>query len=182
METEQQTDAVKKMQSGLWIAALIFGAIIIGALLLFILPSPQSSGESSEVATTTEEVTAETAASPEAAKPAPSGTTSNYPAAGSRFMQNGVYVTVIHFNGKSFSPNSLTVNRGEEVRFVNTSNLTMDVGSQNPNASSPAYSALNQPMAKGKGGTYQIALTETGVWAYANQTGGTTITGVVNVR
>lgn len=184
METEQKnnsTDAGKNMTGALWAAGITFVAIIILAVVLFALPSPSKNTENAGVATTTEEaVTTETA---EAKKPVPVATPSaTYPAAGSRIYQNGVYVTVVHFDGKSFNPASLTITHGEEVRFVNTSNLTMDIGSQNPNASSPAYSAFNQATAKGKGGTYQIGLTEVGVWAYANQTSNPMIKGNVYVK
>lgn len=180
METEQ-SKSMQKMQGALWVTALTFGAIIIAALILFILPSPPSTEVGDEVATTTEEAVSEveTVSAPVPTTPS---TQSQYPSPGTRIMQNGVYVTIIHFNGKSFTPNTLTISRGEEVRFINTSNLTMDVGSQNPNASSPAYAQINQPMAKGKGGTYQLSFTEVGVWAYANQTGTTQITGTINVK
>ncbi len=180
METDQ-SKSMQKMQGALWIAGLTFGAIIIAALILFILPSPPPTSVVDEVATTTEAVLsdAETVATPAPTAP-PSA--SQYPPPGARIMQNGVYVTIIHFNGTSFTPSALTISRGEEVRFINTSNLTMDVGSQNPNASSPAYAQINQPMAKGKGGVYQLSFTEVGVWAYANQTGSTPIKGTISVK
>ncbi|MBX9765197.1 hypothetical protein K2X83_00990 [Patescibacteria group bacterium] len=183
METEQKTpapDAAKNMTGAVWAAGISFVAIIILAILLFVIPRPANAPENG-AATTTPSV--ETQAPGATAKPAGSTSgSSSYPAAGSRFMQNGVYVTAIHFNGKSFNPENVTITHGEEVRFINTSNLTMDIGPQLPNASSPAYSALNQPAAKGKGGTYQVGLTEIGVWAYANQTSNPQIKGIVNVK
>ncbi len=185
METEQKTpshDATKNMSAAMWAAGIMFAAILVLVVILFVIPGPARAPVQGELATTTEEVASEVKEEAATTKPAPSAPASSYPAAGSRFIQNGVYVTVIQFNGKSFNPASVTITHGEEVRFVNTSNLTMDIGSQNPNASSPAYSALNQPAAKGKGGTYQIGLTEVCVWSYANQTSNPTIKGVVNVK
>lgn len=182
MQEEQKTpapDAAKNMTGALWAAGISFIAIIILSVLLFVLPNP-SKNSTDSTATTTEEVAGGSSAS--APKPAGSAAQSSYPAAGSRFMQNGVYVTVIHFNGKAFNPAAVTITHGEEVRFVNTSNLTMDIGNQTPNASSPGYSALNQAGAKGKGGTYQVGLTDIGVWAYANLTSTPQIKGVVTVK
>lgn len=178
MQEEQKTPAPEAKNMGaFWAAGLGLVVITILAVLLFVVPGPTKS--TTDTATTTEEVAGDTTA-PQ--KPAGTATSGSYPAAGSRLMQNGVYVTVIHFNGKSFNPASVTITHGEEVRFVNTSNLTMDIGNQIPNASSPGYSALNQPAAKGKGGTYQVGLTEIGVWAYANQTSNPPIKGTVIVK
>jgi plastocyanin len=182
MQDEQKTpapDAAKNMTGALWAAGISFVAIIILSVLLFVIPNP-SKNSTSTTASTTEEVATE--ATPAASKPAVTESSASYPAAGSRLMQNGVYVTVIHFNGKAFNPAAVTITHGEEVRFVNTSNLTMDIGNQTPNASSPGYSALNQAMAKGKGGTYQVALTDVGVWAYANLTSTPQIKGVIMVK
>jgi plastocyanin len=183
METQQKPptpDTEKNLTGAMWAAGISFAAVVILSVLLFVLPSP--SDVPSGTATTTDESVVTEVAKP--AKPASgaSSAVASYPTAGSRFLQNGVYVTVIHFNGKSFNPESLTLTHGEEVRFINTSNLTMDIGPALPNASSPGYSALNQPAAKGKGGIYQIGLTEIGVWAYANQTSNPAIKGIVNVK
>ncbi len=183
MQEEQKTpapDAAKNMTGVMWAAGISFAAIIILALLLFILPSPSKNAADS-TATSTEEVAGtDTTVTP---KPSASaGAQSSYPAAGSRLMQNGVYVTVIHFTGKVFNPASVTITHGEEVRFINTSNLTMDIGPQQPNASSPTYAALNQASAKGKGGTYQVGLTDIGVWAYANLTSNPAIKGTITVK
>ncbi len=183
METEQKVptpDTAKNMTGAMWAAGISFAAVIILAVLLFVLPSPSKTPTENGAATTT----GETAATPAPAKPASGGASASvsYPAAGSRLYQNGVYVTVIHFTGKAFNPESVTITHGEEVRFVNTSNLTMDIGPALPNASSPAYSALNQASAKGKGGTYQVGLTEVGIWAYANQTSNPQIKGNVYVK
>ncbi|MBY0538918.1 hypothetical protein K2P56_00595 [Patescibacteria group bacterium] len=178
MQEEQKMPApdAAKNTGALWAVGLSFVVIIILAVLLFVIPSPAKN--TTDTATTTEEVVGDTATP---VKPT-STETASYPAAGSRLMQNGVYVTVIHFTGKAFNPASVTITHGEEVRFINTSNLTMDIGPQQPNASSPSYSALNQASAKGKGGIYQVGLTDIGVWAYANLTSNPPIKGIVNVK
>lgn len=179
MQEEQKTpapDAAKNMTGALWAAGVSFAAIIVLAILLFVLPGPAKDAVNS-TATSTEETAVDAVEKPTAA-PAQSA----YPAAGSRLYQNGVYVTVIHFTGKAFNPASVTITHGEEIRFINTSNLTMDVGPQQPNASSPVYAALNQASAKGKGGTYQVGLTDIGVWAYANLTSNPAIKGTITVK
>lgn len=183
MNEDQKTpapDTAKNMTGALWAAGISFAAIIILAVLLFVLPSPAKNNTDSTATSTEEVVGTDTTVAP---KPAgDTSPTTSYPAAGSRFMQNGVYVTAIHFNGKAFNPASVTITHGEEIRFINTSNLTMDIGNQTPNASSPGYSALNQASAKGKGGIYQVGLTDIGVWAYANLTSNPPIKGVITVK
>ncbi len=90
------------------------------------------------------------------------------PAAGARIVENGKYVTYVYFTGHVFVPDTVTVNSGERVHFVNTSTLTMRVGSRPENLSTVAYSAITQPYAQGKGSTFDIVLSQSGVWSFEN--------------
>lgn len=148
----------------------IFAAVILVILAVWFVFAPKAQAPESvneETATTTEKNT-QTAAPKKSSTSSGSATSSAYPAAGSRIFENGVYVTIVHFTGKAFVPEVVTVEGTEEVRFINVSNLTMSVASQQGTASSPAYSSFKQPAPKGKGGTYQLAFTTPGIFAYAN--------------
>ncbi len=87
--------------------------------------------------------------------------------AGKRFMQNGVYVTIVEYTDKGFNPSKLEINRGEEVRFVNLDNETMNVVADNK-LSSQVYASFKMPNSVGKGGTYQLAFTDPGIFSYQN--------------
>lgn len=121
----------------------------------------------SDMSTTTDEVVLEettTGATTPAAKPS---TPTSSGEAGKRFMQNGVYVTIVEYSDTGFNPSKLEINRGEEVRFVNKDNETMYIVADNK-LSSPVYAQLNMPNSLGKGGTYQLAFTQPGIFSYQN--------------
>ena len=92
-------------------------------------------------------------------------------------------MNIVRFNGTLFSPDILVVNSGEAVRFVNSSNLTMRVGSRPECLSSTYYSSISQPSAEGEGSTYEFDFTQPGIFSYQNipSTGGP-IYGIVFVR
>lgn len=161
------------------ILALIGSAVVIFGLtaLLFIAPT-ETLAPQSDVSTTTE-MTAPAATKPAVKTVASSVSTAG---AGARTFEKGVYVTTIYFTTKGFVPQTLVIDHGEEVRFVNKTTLTMRVGSQTAsNASSLHYSAISDPRAQPKGGTYQISLTQPGIWSYYNLTG-QPFTGSVTVK
>lgn len=87
-----------------------------------------------------------------------------------RIYEDGRYVTLIYFDGESFSPEAAVVESGEAIRFINTTNLTMRVGSRPENLSSTDYSDVDQPTAKGEGGTFEVTFSKPGIWAYENLT------------
>lgn len=100
-----------------------------------------------------------------------------------RVYEDGHYITLVYFDGTSFSPETVTVDHGEAVRFINTSNLTMRVGSRTESLSSVKYSDITQTNPVGNGGTYDVVFNESGTWAYENLASiNPRILGTVNVR
>lgn len=85
-----------------------------------------------------------------------------------RIFENGYYVTIVYYDGKHFIPDEVTVDAGEAIRFVNTSNLAMRVGSRVENLSSVEYSAIAQPTAGGTGAEFELRLSKPGIWSYEN--------------
>ena len=77
------------------------------------------------------------------------------------------YVTVISYNGSTFSPRVLVINRGENVRFVNTSNLTMRIEADR-SASSTLPDRYQEAQSVGKNGTYELSFPNPGVWVVDN--------------
>jgi hypothetical protein len=73
----------------------------------------------------------------------------------------------IRYNGDTFSPRILIVNRGENVRFLNTSNLTMRIEADRTSSSTlPAQ--YMQASSVGKNGTYSLSFVNPGVWLIKN--------------
>ncbi|HEY4499461.1 MAG TPA: hypothetical protein VJH94_05395 [Candidatus Paceibacterota bacterium] len=85
----------------------------------------------------------------------------------SRVFENGVYVTIVNYTSRGFEPTIITIHKGEEVRFVNKSDSSMRIASSI--ADGKLYLAsINQPKSVGKGGVYQLMITEVGVWNFHN--------------
>jgi plastocyanin len=141
--------------------------VIIGLTgLLFWMPAKDSG--TTDMATTTDE----SAVTPATGSTQGTGSAGVPAGAGARTFEKGVYVTTIFFTTKGFVPQSVVITHGEEVRFVNKTSLTMRVGSQvQSGTSSTYYSSISDPKSQPKGGTYQIALTQPGVWSYYSMTG-----------
>lgn len=102
---------------------------------------------------------------PSVTKPASSSAQSQ--GAGVRTFEKGVYVTQVNYTENGFVPATLEIQHGEEVRFVNKTSLTMRIAADEKLSAIP-YQRINQAQSVGKGGTYQIALTEKGVLSYVN--------------
>jgi plastocyanin len=100
-----------------------------------------------------------------------------------RTFEDGHYVTFVYFDGASFSPETVTIDHGESVRFVNLSTLAMRVGTRAEHLSSGSYSGIDQPNAGSEGTTYDVFFSTPGTWAFENlPSSATGIYGTVNVR
>ncbi len=73
----------------------------------------------------------------------------------------------VTFNGKSFSPTSLTIKKGQTVKFVNNGSEKMWVAS-NPFPSSADYPAFNEKSGADVGSSWSFTFDKTGVWFYHN--------------
>ncbi|MBI3573545.1 hypothetical protein HY090_00655 [Candidatus Kaiserbacteria bacterium] len=77
------------------------------------------------------------------------------------------FVSVVRFDGSVFSPRILVINRGENVRFVNTSNLTMRIEADRTSTTTlPAQ--YQQSQSVGKNGQYELSFVNPGVWVITN--------------
>ncbi|MEK7531109.1 MAG: hypothetical protein AAB573_04575 [Patescibacteria group bacterium] len=104
-------------------------------------------------------VTQQTTVTPAAPTQAPIG--------GARSLENNVWVTEVIFTDGGFSPASLKVQAGEEVRFVNKSSGAMRIIA-NTKDSSDYYKLINQPTAVAKGKSFQVSLFKTGLFIFSN--------------
>jgi len=80
-------------------------------------------------------------------------------------MENGKYL--IYYFADGFSPNTLQIQKGQSVKFINKSDGSMRVYASNQDFS--IYREFNQSVSVGKEGVYEYTFNETGVWPYNNQ-------------
>jgi plastocyanin len=73
----------------------------------------------------------------------------------------------VTFTDKGFSPTSLTVKKGQTVKFVNNSSSKMWVAA-NPFPSSSEYPAFNEKAGVASGSSWSFTFDKTGVWFYHN--------------
>jgi hypothetical protein len=73
------------------------------------------------------------------------------------------YVSIVRYTGSGFSPLVLVINRGENVRFVNTSNLAMRIEADNTGTTTEP-SKYQQATSAGNGGSYELSFVNPGVW------------------
>lgn len=148
--------------------ALLVIILVLSVTLWRVWPEGDAVGtENGSVVTETssDTSTVETPKTPTVTKP--STTSSQSAGAGVRTFEKGVYVTQVNYTENGFVPATLEIQHGEEVRFVNKTSLTMRVAADEKLSAIP-YQRINQPQSVGKGGTYQVAFTEKGVFSYVN--------------
>ncbi len=98
-----------------------------------------------------------------------------------RVFENGRWVTVITYSRSGFDPSVVNINAGEEIRFINTTTLTMRVVFINPGEQGNLL-GISQDSSVGQNGTYQVPLIDPGVWNFYNLNGDPSIFGVLNVK
>lgn len=146
--------------------ALLAVILVLSITLWQVWPEEKSSDTVLETpATETESDTTTVPKTPTVTKPSTTSTQST--GAGVRTFEKGVYVTQVNYTENGFVPATLEIQHGEEVRFVNKTSLTMRIAADEK-LSAIAYQRINQPQSVGKGGTYQVAFTELGVFTYVN--------------
>jgi len=75
--------------------------------------------------------------------------------------------TVVNFDGKTFSPQNITIKAGETVKFINKSDSLMWVAS-NPHPIHTDYSEFDNREEIGQGESYEFTFTQVGNWKYHN--------------
>jgi hypothetical protein len=75
--------------------------------------------------------------------------------------------STVRYNGSTFSPRILIVSRGENIRFENTSNLTMRIEADRTSTTTQPNQYL-EAQSVGKGGTYDLTFVDSGVWLVKN--------------
>lgn len=74
---------------------------------------------------------------------------------------------IVRYNASGFSPKSIEIKRGEAIKFVNDTNQTMWVAS-NDHPTHTLYPGFDQGKSVGKSGTFIFTFTEAGSWKYHN--------------
>ncbi|MDO8594928.1 MAG: hypothetical protein Q7R93_05485 [bacterium] len=97
-----------------------------------------------------------------------------------RVLENGRYISIVSLTDKGFVPQVVSINRGENVRFVNKTSGSMRIASEDFEGVA-LFAGLNQEKTVGKSGIYELTMPEAGVWAYYNLSKGGS-TGVVYVK
>lgn len=108
-------------------------------------------------------------------------TIASAPVAPTRFKENGIWVTVVNYTGTHFVPDLVSINLGEQVRFVNKDNLSMRITS-NDIKGVPLYPGFDEQKSVGTGGTFTFLFNKAGLWSYHNLNGDPGVVGVVYVR
>lgn len=146
----------QKKNTTLWY--VVGGIIVIALAVIFIWKTPQTElpgvNENDEQAETTTSSTGST------------GTGGSVQPA-KRVLEKGVYVNIVTYTGTKFIPQIMEISGGEEVRFVNASNGSMRIASVMSDGKL-YLNSINQPESVGKGGTYQLMVTEKGTWGFRN--------------
>jgi len=101
--------------------------------------------------------------------------------AGARTFENGFYVTTIYLTNTGFIPQSVEVNRGEEVRFVDRANGIMYIVADDK-TSSTYYRAIKQPARIERSATFQLGLPESGTFSYYNLNSNPRFSGTIIVK
>lgn len=125
---------------------------------------------------------AETASSEENASEAGGDGVSGGIEPGKRVIENGVTTTWVYLTARGFVPEEVTIQAGEEVRFINVTEGAMRVGARS-DLSSPFYTTVVQPDVVSYQGVYQVGLSRVGLWSYENLTSsGNRAQGVIFIR
>ena len=105
--------------------------------------------------------------------PTPSDTSASKP----EMTAEGYYV--IRYTASGFSPASLTVTKGDSVRFINDGNDAMSIAPAD--TVNQPYATFDQTKSIGKGGTYNYTFTSAGSYTYYNLNNKTHV-GVVTAK
>lgn len=101
---------------------------------------------------------------------------------GKRVIENGVTTTLVYLTARGFVPEEVTIQAGEEVRFINVTEGAMRIGARS-DLSSPFYATVVQPDVVSYEGVYQVGLSRVGLWSYENLTSsGNRAQGVIFIR
>jgi plastocyanin len=70
------------------------------------------------------------------------------------------------YTEKGFDPFTLEIKKGQPVRFINLSSRAMRISGEIRGVEN--YKGLEQMVSLGRGGFYDFAFTQKGVWGYKN--------------
>jgi len=161
-----------QQQRGLWpLLVMLLLAVAVAAFFWWPRTPVPFADEDSTIPSTNKTEPSETTSSPRT--PA-----SN---AGTRTLENNSFVTIVEYTNSGFNPSPLELNAGEEIRFVNKSNGTMRITTDEAN-SNHTYSSYMQPDTVGYNGTFQLVLPMSGLWTYYNLNTKPPVQGVVYVK
>ena len=156
--------------------------ILLAILIILAAGYVLFNGDDAAPQGTTAEETPKEAVTPAPAAKTPQAERAETAYTATRTLENGRYVTTVTLTSAGFQPQIVTVNRGESVRFVNKSGGAMRIAS-NEFQGVPLLKGLNQEKSVGLNGTYEVTLSEVGVWGYQNGIGtAQNVTGIIHVK
>jgi plastocyanin len=74
---------------------------------------------------------------------------------------------IVHYTASGFNPKTIEIKRGEAIKFVNDTNQSIWVAT-NDHPTHTLYPGFDQGKSAGKGGTFIFTFTEAGSWKYHN--------------
>jgi plastocyanin len=152
-------------RNALWIAVLV--VVLLGAFLLMRNDRDAVTGPDDIATSTATTSVSGINGSSQAASKSESVKRAETAYTRTRTIENGVAVTIINLTDKGFVPNVVQVARGESIRFVNQTNGSMRISSEYFE-DTPLVKSFEQEKTVGKGGTFQLSVSEAGVWSYHN--------------
>lgn len=98
-----------------------------------------------------------------------------------RVKENGVFISTVSYTSNGFEPAIVYINRGEAVRFIDKSEGSMRIAS-NDFQGNVLYPGFTQASTVGRNGTYEFTFSKSGVWGYYNMNSNPKSYGIVYVR
>ncbi len=82
-------------------------------------------------------------------------------------VDNGPQIVLVTYTDSGFAPNTITIKKGDTVKFLNQSSRKMWVASD-PHPTHTNYPEFDEKTAVANGGSYQFTFTKIGSWGYHN--------------
>lgn len=149
-----------------YIIGIVLIILIVLAIIIFAHHTSQYGTSYSATTTTPNETSTYT---PSSNTTPNTSTTVNTSATTSTQNPLPPHTVSVSYTDSGFSPNSITINRGDTVTFVNQSASQMWVAG-NPNAQYPqSYPGFNEGAQVSNGGKYSILFSQAGTYQYYNE-------------
>lgn len=146
-----------------WKTLSIFAVVIIVVVLLANLDTKDTDSLENNPEVTTKEQTLGNNVLTQSKTSVPSTVLNTSPKVS--IASDGAFL--IRLTNDGFIPNTLQIKSGGIVRFVNDSDKAMRIFADEDK--DQTYISIKQPKSVGRGETYDVVFTRTGIWFYNNQ-------------